>query len=169
MKVCGKCKESLDLSEFYRNRSCPDGLQKWCKKCCKQTDAKRVRPYNAEVQKRYKAKRSEYYRRRCNEDQFKNSLRESRRTHYLKNKEDYFARAAARMSRTKKASVIHDDPNNVSAIYKLAANMRAQGKDVQVDHIIPLNGVNVSGLHVSWNLRIVPSAENRAKGNKFGE
>lgn len=37
----------------------------------------------------------------------------------------------------------------------------------EVDHIIPLRGRLVSGLHVHENLRIIPRTENRKKGNRF--
>ena len=32
-KRCPKCKRSLPLTEFSKNRSRPDGLQVWCKSC----------------------------------------------------------------------------------------------------------------------------------------
>jgi hypothetical protein len=73
-------------------------------------------------------------------------------------------RRAARIERTPEWA----DPGSVKDIYRAASEITAEtGIPHHVDHIIPLQGKKVSGLHHQDNLMIVPSAVNLSKNNRF--
>lgn len=56
----------------------------------------------------------------------------------------------------------------IQAVYDNARRMSEEtGIEYQVDHIVPINGRLVSGLHVHQNLQVLTMVQNRAKGNRF--
>ena len=60
------------------------------------------------------------------------------------------------------------DVNKIRAIYDECERItKESGILHHVDHIIPLRGQNVSGLHVHENLRIISATENQSKKNKL--
>ena len=86
------------------------------------------------------------------------------------------ANPAAKLARTRKrqAALLQRvpawDPNThlIIAKYQLAAMLtKASGIEHHVDHIIPLQGKKVSGLHTFANLRVIPGSDNVKKSNSF--
>lgn len=76
-------------------------------------------------------------------------------------------RKAAELQRTP-SWLTQDDHWIIEQAYELAAlRTKMLGIAFNVDHIIPLQGKKVSGLHVPLNLQVIPAQENRAKSNRF--
>jgi hypothetical protein len=67
-----------------------------------------------------------------------------------------------------RATVKYADINEMSKFYEEAHRLTKEtGIPHEVDHIIPLQGKNVSGLHVETNMQVITESENSKKNNKF--
>jgi hypothetical protein len=76
-------------------------------------------------------------------------------------------RRSAKLQRTP-AWLTPFDLLKIKCIYQVAAmRTRESGEVWHVDHIIPLQGKNVSGLHVPSNLQIIRGVENLKKNAQF--
>ena len=105
--------------------------------------------------KEFQAKRSEYRLRTRSSNRIRTKI------HYRNNKALYIQRAIARRAHEKQATPAWANLEKIREIY----NNCPDGHEV--DHIIPLKGANISGLHVETNLQYLTKEENRRKTNKY--
>lgn len=74
----------------------------------------------------------------------------------------------ARRATEKRATPSWTDKKLMSEFYAKAAEMTsATGEPHHVDHIIPLRGKEVCGLHVQHNLQVIRAVDNLKKGARF--
>ena len=104
----------------------------------------------------------DYYKRN------KDSEKERNRRWRNNNRGKYNAIAANRRSAKLQRTPAWADHDAIARVYAQAKLAEAvTGLSYHVDHIVPLQGENVSGLHVSWNLQILEAEDNISKGNKL--
>lgn len=104
-----------------------------------------------------------------NSDKNREKARAYGRMYYQKNKAYYIAKDAKRNAQKKQATTLWGQ-EGIEDFYKKAKELEAMnpGTKYHVDHIVPLGGVLVCGLHNRFNLQILTETENKRKYNKHG-
>ena len=184
MQTCRKCNAEKPIEQFHFHRVSGKHYQT-CKSCRLQNqyawiknNRDKVNGYNrkwtqANPEKRWEKRNPELAKqkaviatkkhREANPDAWKKN--------YVENKPRYAANRAKRRAVQKSAT-----PSWLTAIHKAQIQEMyeiALARDVQtgvkhhVDHIVPIMGENVSGMHVPWNLRVITAKENLSKGWRF--
>lgn len=158
MRSCtnSKCAQSnpQSMNCFHKNK-------KRCKKCrneekrfYRQKNKKKVNEYNSLWSKNNPDKIA----KACKKYKTKNSAK----INAINGK-----RHAAKLQRTPKwLTSLHY--SQIEMFYSAAVALTKEfGIPMEVDHIVPLQGKNVSGLHVPWNLQVITASMNSGKRNKF--
>lgn len=121
--------------------------------------------YRDKVKDHIRQKNQQYYI--DNSKRLKLETKKHRQNHPEKVNADSALKRARKRERTPKW-LTKEHKKRIEDIYKTALEMtEATGVEHHVDHIVPLCGENVSGLHLPWNLQILTVEENMKKYNKF--
>lgn len=150
-KHCCKCGAIKLLPEFHDNANSADGKESACKLCRSAIRKDRYlqsRDKELEQCRQYKQNNAEL-------------IKEKNKLYYQTHKPEAFARSAKRRAAKRNAAVAWANPDELKAIY----NNCPEG--YHVDHIIPLKGELVCGLHVEHNLQYLTAEANLSKGNRF--
>ena len=172
-KQCTKCGETKPFDSFCKNKRGKHGLNARCRDCMnaagkawyeknrERSNAKSKRWHESNREK-HNAINSQWQRE--NKKAVAKINRKYRQNHPDKNLEQSIRYRAAKLERI--PSWANDQL--IAAYYKEAKRLEElTGIEFHVDHIIPLQGELVSGLHVETNLQLLPAHENLGKSNKF--
>lgn len=168
VRLCNSCNEYKELIDFYKCKSRLDGLKPKCKQCYNQLVSKWKSTNPDKVKKitnKSKLKRKQLDRELTKEWKLKN--KEKCKLHFKKwysnNTHKILEIGARKRAHLKKAAIGYSLFRlQLIEIYEHCP------EGFHVDHIIPLKGMNVCGLHVPWNLQYLTATENLKKGNKYG-
>jgi hypothetical protein len=176
MKKCSKCKEDKVLDKFSRNPSSKDGLHSVCKPCRSKTKKiwyentrdERVE-YNRVYHKAHQKERSQAAKRYRAENPEAYTASKKK---WQKNNPDKVNAISARYKASKKLRtppwLSKEHLQEMENVYSHAKECEMlTGDSYHVDHIVPLQGKDVCGLHVPWNLQVLPSDVNQSKSNKY--
>ena len=190
MKLCVTCKAEKSLSEFYKRKDSPDGYRNDCKDCRKLVSSKvyyadhesgkeRLRQSHAKKLAKNPNFYAEWYEKNRDKDLEKSKLayqaNAEKRKEYQRNWSKTNRGTANAISKNYKLKKINATPKwlsesqllHIKCKYQLAAMLNIHGVEPwHVEHIVPIRGKDVCGLHVPWNLRVIPAKENMTKGNR---
>ena len=182
-KVCFKCKVDKPVVMFHKCIGRKDGLDFYCRVCKKEyrkANSDKIKEKGKDYYKANSDKIKEY--REANSDSIKEKGKDYRKANSDKIKEyakEYAkdnpdkrnALAAKRRSKRLQATPPWLTNEHLSAIRDFYTESKTLEKTTgikhHVDHIVPLQGKNVCGLHVPWNLQVLSASENIAKKNHY--
>lgn len=151
---CGPNKCSMCGIEFH-------GLASVCEQCKPKRDLKRACDW---YEKNKDRKRDYDERRRADK---RHLYREASKRFRDSHREEKLAETSSRRRRVRNNTPKWADMRKIKGLYLEAAKMNKGGVKYHVDHIVPLNGKLVSGLHVHYNMRIITADENIRKSNHY--
>jgi hypothetical protein len=160
MKKCYNCKDTKPLVDFGKDPSRGDGVRPLCKACVKIKNAK-YRKENPE--KVSEIEKSWYQRNKEYKVLYSHNWNISHRDRYRINKNISNKKRRVRVG----ALPIWTSDSLIRSFYEQADELtKVTGVKHSVDHIVPLNGKTVCGLHCHTNLQVLPLLDNIKKGNR---